>query len=658
MTIQQETINTLRVISAETVQKANSGHPGAPMGMAAMAYALWMEHLKITSKAPDWLDRDRFVLSSGHASALLYTLLHLSGYDISRDDLKNFRQFGSKTPGHPEIDVSLGIEISTGPLGQGIANAVGMAIAEAKLAAQFNKPGLDIINHRTYAICGDGCLMEGISTEAASLAGTLALSKLTVLYDDNEISIEGNTDITFKEDVGKKFEALGWHVIKVADGNDYTQISKAIEESKSSDKPSLIICPTIIGFGCEAKQGKASSHGEPLGVDNLKAAKAFFHIKEEPFTPSAEVSTHVNAIMSEKENDHVAWQEKFEFYKKNFPNEFAELEKWIHGKVTLSELINDPKFFPEGEKSATRTASGNIINYLAKKLPNFIGGSADLAPSNKTTIVDGGSFSAENRLGRNIHFGVREHAMAAICNGIAAHGGFHVFCSTFFVFSDYMKNAIRMSALMKLPVIYVLTHDSIGVGEDGATHQPIEQLAGLRSIPDLQVLRPADANETAYSWAQAICSNLPSCLVLSRQDLSNFKETKNVDNLKGAYIVKDTENPIVIILASGSELSLAITAHEKLLVKNIASRVVSVPCMEAFLRSNEAYQESVLPRENRARVSIEAGATMPWYQLVGLDGVAIGIDSFGLSAPAAQIFEHFGITAQNLVNEVEKLLHK
>lgn len=655
MLIHDEMINSIRILSAEMVQKANSGHPGAPMGMAPMAYALWAEHLKISSKSPSWIDRDRFVLSSGHASALLYSLLHIFGYNLSKEDLMSFRQFGSKTPGHPELDRELGIEISTGPLGQGIANAVGMAIAETKLAARFNKPDAELINHRTYAICGDGCLMEGISTEAASLAGTLKLSKLTVLYDDNEISIEGNTDIAFKEDVGKKFEALGWNVLRLKDGFDYDEVSSTLQKSKLSDKPTLIICPTIIGFGCESKQGKASAHGEPLGLENLEKAKKFLNVEQEAFELKDSLKKEAERIRLEKEKALASWEELLESYKAKYSDEYAELMRWMNNEDDALDFLNDEELFAQGEKSATRADSGKIINYIAKKLPNFIGGSADLAPSNKTTISDGGSYSAENRLGRNFHFGVREHAMAAICNGIAAHGGFRVFCSTFFVFSDYMKNAIRMSALMKLPVVYVLTHDSIGVGEDGATHQPIEQLAGLRSIPNLRVSRPADHNETAYAWINALKFKGPSCLALSRQDLPNFAETKNEGNFKGAYVIKETANFDTIILASGSELSVADKAFDSLTKQGFKLRLVSVPDMMLFLEQDEAYKESVLPKAVRKRVSIEAASGMPWFQLVGLDGKVISIDSFGLSAPAGQLFEHFGINQESVESAVKEL---
>lgn len=655
MLIHDEMINSIRIISAEMVQRANSGHPGAPMGMAPMAYSLWAEHLKISSKSPSWIDRDRFVLSSGHASALLYSLLHIFGYSISKQDLMNFRQFESKTPGHPEIDKELGIEISTGPLGQGIANAVGMAIAEAKLSARFNKPDAEIINHRTYAICGDGCLMEGISTEAASLAGTLKLSKLTVLYDDNEISIEGNTDIAFKEDVGAKFEALGWEVLRLKDGFDYCEISSAIAKTKLSDKPSLIICPTVIGFGCEAKQGKASAHGEPLGVENLQKAKELLQVSAEPFELSERLTKEAQRIRLEKEKALDSWEKLFDEYKTKYNSEYLELMHWLNNDENVLDFLKDEELFAQGEKSATRADSGKIINYLAKKLPNLIGGSADLAPSNKTTIADGGSFSAENRLGRNLHFGVREHAMAAICNGIAAHGGFRVFCSTFFVFSDYMKNAIRMSALMKLPVVYVLTHDSIGVGEDGATHQPIEQLAGLRSIPKLRMFRPADHNETVYAWIEALRFNGPSCLALSRQDLPNFSSTRNENNFKGAYILKETEGFDTILLAGGSELSEANKAYEALVNEGFKLRLVSVPDMMLFLEQDVEYRESVLPSAVRKRVSIEAASAMPWFALVGLDGKIISIDSFGLSAPASKLFEHFGINSKSVEKAVKEL---
>lgn len=658
MDIQQKTINNLRVLAADTVQKANSGHPGAPMGMAPMAYALWMKEMKHNPADPAWQDRDRFVLSAGHASALLYSLLHLTGYGLTMDDLKSFRQWGSKTPGHPEYRHTVGVETTTGPLGQGVANAVGFAIAETMLAAHFNRPGFPIVDHRVYALCGDGCMMEGISSEAASLAGTLKLGKLTLLYDDNEISIEGDTDIAFRENVGDRFEAYGWQVIRLKDGNDVEAVCAAIQEAKKDDRPSLIICPTRIGFGCPAKEGKASAHGEPLGEENVLATKKNLGMPETPFTVLPEVYAHCEEQMAKNRQAEDAWKELFAAYSKAYPQLAEEWESWHSQELPDDVALNDG-LWKWDAKMATRACSGEMINRLAKLLPNLVGGSADLAPSNKTNIKDGGDYSAENRAGRNLHFGVREHAMAAICNAIALHGGLRVFCGTFFVFSDYMKHAMRMSAMMKLPVIYVLTHDSIGVGEDGATHEPIEQLAGLRAIPDMLVFRPADGKETTAAWLTALTSGLPTCLVLTRQNLPLY-EGSDCRAMKGGYILADSEKetPDVLLMASGSEVEQMMGAREELKKEGIDARVISMPCMELFLRQDRAYQESVIPAAVRSRVSMEAGVTMPWYRFVGLDGQALGIDHFGASAPAATLFKEFGFTVDRVVRAARETLKK
>ena len=568
MDIRQTTINNIRTLAADTVQKAKSGHPGAPMGMAPMAYAVWMNQMKHNPKDPNWPDRDRFVLSSGHASSLIYCLLHLTGYGLTLDDMKQFRQWGSKTPGHPEYRHTVGVETTTGPLGQGVANAVGFAIAETMLAAHFNRPNFPIVDHRVYAFCGDGCMMEGIASEACSLAGTLKLGKLTLLYDDNEISIEGNTDIAFRENVPARFEAYGWQVIRLKDGNDVDAIITAIEEGKKDERPTLIVCPTKIGFGCPAKEGKSSAHGEPLGPENVAETKKNLGMPADDFCVLPEVYEHVHAQMEKNEKAEAEWNELFVNYCKAYPELAEEWEAWhstelpdevalndalwqwgdkMATRATSGEMINRlAKLLPNlvggsaDLKMATRATSGEMINRLAKLLPNLVGGSADLAPSNKTNIKDGGDYSAENRAGRNLHFGVREHAMAAICNAIALHGGLRVFCGTFFVFSDYMKHAMRMSAIMKLPVTYVLTHDSIGVGEDGATHEPIEQLAGLRAIPDMQVFRPADGKETTAAWLTALTSGLPTCLVLTRQNLPQY-ENSVCEAMKGGYVLADSE---------------------------------------------------------------------------------------------------------------------
>ena len=652
-----KTINNIRTLAADTVQKANSGHPGAPMGMAAMAYAVWMNEMKHNPKNPQWADRDRFVLSSGHASALIYSLLHLTGYGLEMDDLKQFRQWGSKTPGHPEYRHTVGVETTTGPLGQGVANAVGFAIAETMLAAHFNRPGYNVVDHRTYAFCGDGCMMEGIASEAASLAGTLKLGKLTLLYDDNDISIEGNTDIAFRENVGARFEAYGWHVQHVADGNDADLVAAAIENAKKDDRPSLIICPTKIGFGCPAKEGKSSAHGEPLGVDNVAETKKNLGMPEDSFCVLPEVYTHVADCMAKNADAEEAWNKLFDAWAKEYPELAEEWKQW-HDPELPDSVKNDESLWNWEGKIATRATSGEMINRLAKLLPNLVGGSADLAPSNKTNIKDGGDYSAENRSGRNMHFGVREHAMAAICNAMALHGGLRVFCGTFFVFSDYMKHAMRMAAIMKLPVTYVLTHDSIGVGEDGATHEPIEHLTGLRSVPDMLVIRPADGKETTMAWLTALTSGMPTCLILTRQNLPQYDGCKCCMK-KGGYILSDCEGtPDVLLMASGSEVEQMMQAQEILKNDGVKARVISMPSMELFLKQDKEYQEKVIPSAIRARVSMEAGVTMPWYRFVGLDGKALGIDHFGASAPAATLFKEFGFTAENVVAAAKEIIGK
>ena len=658
MDIRQKTINNIRTLAADTVQKAKSGHPGAPMGMAPMAYAVWIKEMKHNPKDPAWKDRDRFVLSSGHASSLIYTMLHLTGYGLTMDDMKQFRQWGSKTPGHPEYRHTVGVETTSGPLGQGVANAVGFAIAETMMAAHFNRPGFPVVDHRVYAFCGDGCMMEGIASEAASLAGTLELGKLTLLYDDNEISIEGNTDIAFKEDVGKRFEAYGWQVIRLKDGNDVDAVCAAIEDGKKDPRPTLIVCPTKIGFGCPAKEGKPSAHGEPLGEENVAETKKNLGMPADSFCVLPEVYAHVEEEMKKNEAAEKAWDEMFAAYCKEYPDLAAEWEQWHNPELTDDVALNDALWQWEG-KIATRATSGEMINRLAKLLPNLVGGSADLAPSNKTYIKDGGDYSAQNRAGRNLHFGVREHAMGAICNAIALHGGLRVFCGTFFVFSDYMKHAVRMAAIMKLPVTFVFTHDSIGVGEDGATHEPIEQLAGLRAIPDLLVFRPADGKETTAGWLTALTAGLPTCLILTRQNLPQY-ENSGCEAMKGGYILADSdkETPDVLLLASGSEVEQMMGAKEELKKEGVDARVVSMPCMELFLRQSKEYQEKVIPAAVRARVAMEAGATMPWYRFTGLDGRVIGIDHYGASAPYAILFREFGFTVENAVQTAKEVLGK
>lgn len=656
MDIQQRTINTLRLLSADIVQKANSGHPGAPMGMAPMAYALWMYTLKHNPMDPKWPDRDRFVLSNGHASALLYSLLHLCGYGLSMDELKQFRQWGSQTPGHPENELTSGVETTTGPLGQGFANAVGMAIAETMLAAHFNRPNFPVVDHHTYVFAGDGCMMEGISSEAASLAGTLALSKLTVLYDDNEISIEGSTDLAFREDVGLRFEAYGWQVVRVKDGNDYTQVLTALEAVKDVVKPSLIICPTIIGFGSAAKQGKSSAHGEPLGAENLAQVRLALHMKDEAFSVDDEVYAHVAECLIKNQQMQSTWDTLFTDYEKQFPDLAEEWRKW-HGQLDSKVLPSLDDLGVAKGAEATRSISGDIINLLAKRIPNLVGGSADLAPSTKTLIKEGGDYSANNRAGRNLHFGVREHGMAAICNGMVLHGGLRVFCATFFVFSDYMKGAMRLSAIMRLPLIYVFTHDSIGVGEDGTTHQPIEHLAALRATPNVQVIRPCDRHETLMAWNTALTSKLPSCLVLSRQNLQ--QQTGSDERaLRGAYVLSQEQGSEaqIILMGSGSEVSLLIGAQARLYEKGWDARVVSVPSMELFKYQSDDYQEQVLPKNIRRRLAVEAGTSMPWYRYVGLDGRVVAMDHFGSSAPAEVLSQQYGFTVEHVLEVAEDML--
>ncbi len=658
--IDQVSINTIRMLSAEAVQKANSGHPGLPLGAAPMAYQLWTYHMKHNSENPNWVDRDRFVLSAGHGSVLLYSLLHLFGYGLTIEDLKQFRQFESKTPGHPEYGHTVGVETTTGPLGQGFANAVGMAMAEAHLAATFNRPNHPIVDHYTYALVGDGCLMEGISSEAASLAGTLKLGKLITLYDSNKISIEGSTDIAFTENVQKRFEAYHWQVLTVEDGNDIEAIGKAIEEAKAEkSKPSLIIVKTLIGYG-SPKQGKASAHGEPLGEENIPVMKETLQWNfEEPFYVPDEVRAHMYQCQLQGQKAEKKWESIWESYCATYPDLAKEWETW-HRKERALDLLEEEEFWTFAEKPiATRNASGEVLNRLSKIMPNLIGGSADLSPSTKTIMNDRGHFSAENYSGSNLHFGVREHAMAAIGNGLALHGGLIPYVSTFFVFSDYMKSSMRLSALMGLPVTYVLTHDSIGVGEDGPTHEPIEHLAALRSIPNFTVFRPADSKETAAGWYHAITHQEgPTALVLTRQNLPYYKETGK-EALKGGYILIDSEKdtPDILLIATGSEVELIYEAHKILKEKGIDARVISMPSMELFEAQTEEYKNQVMPKEVRARLVVEAGSSFGWHKYTGLDGDTICIDTFGASAPASTLFEYFGFTVDHVVQKATEIVN-
>lgn len=659
--IERLTINTIRILSAEAIQRANSGHPGLPMGAAPMAYTLWAKYLKHNPANPKWVNRDRFILSAGHGSMLLYSLLHLFGYGLSIEDLMSFRQLGSKTPGHPEYGHTVGVETTTGPLGQGFANGVGMALAESYLAAKFNRPGYNIVDHHTYVLAGDGCMMEGITSEAASLAGTLGLDKLIVLYDSNAISIEGSTDIAFREDVGRRFEAYDWNVLRVKDGNNITDINNAIEEAKENKhQPSLIIINTEIGYGCPEKQGKASAHGEPLGEENIKLTKEFlgWEYSQSFYVPN-EVKTYLGTLVKECQKAENSWNSMWEDYAKEYPQLAEEWEIWHNDELPVN-LLEDEDFWRFNDALATRSSSGEIINRLTKVLPNLIGGSADLAPSTKTLMKGMGDFSKEDKTGANLHFGVREHAMAAIANGMFIHGGLRVYVATFFVFSDYMKGSMRLSALMNLPVIYILTHDSIGVGEDGPTHQPIEHLSALRSIPNFTVFRPADSKETAAGWYIALKrKSSPTALILTRQNLPLYKETGK-DALKGGYILLDSqkETPDIILMASGSEVQLIYEAGKDLRNKGIDARVISMPSFELFDEQSREYKDHILPDGVRARLAVEAGTSFGWHKYTGLDGEIISIDNFGESGPGESLFNKFGFTVNNVVEKALALLDK
>ncbi len=656
--IEQKTINTIRTLSADMVQKAKSGHPGLPLGVAPMAYAIWAKQLKHSPKNPAWVDRDRFILSAGHGSSLMYSLLHLFDYGLTLDDLKNFRQEGSLTPGHPEYRHTTGIEITTGPLGQGIANAVGFAMAEAHLAAKFNRPGHEIVDHYTYALCGDGCMMEGVSGEAASLAGTLGLGKLIVIYDSNSITIEGNTDIAFCEDVCKRYDSYGWQTICVEDGNDVDAICAAIDAAKAeTSKPTLIKITTVIGYG-SPNAGTAKVHGEPLGDDNLKALKETLGMPADSFVVCDDVRNHMKEIVGELNKNEDNWNAKFAAYEKAEPELAAEWKKWMSGDIDMAALDSDEFWSFEDKAMATRATSGEVLNRLAKIIPNLFGGSADLAPSNKSYMNGMGDFSKDDYAGSNLHFGVREHAMGAICNAMAAHGGVVPYCATFFVFSDYLKPAMRLAALMGLPVAYIFTHDSIGVGEDGPTHQPIEQLAAMRSIPGFVDFRPADGKETVAGWYYAVTNKEhPVALALTRQNLPQYAETGKAA-LKGGYVMVDSEkaNPDVILMASGSEVELVYKAHAELKAAGIDARVVSMPSMALFEMQDAAYRESVLPSNCRARLAVEAATSFGWHRYVGLDGDIMSIDNFGASAPAGKLFDKYGFTVENVVARAKALV--
>ena len=660
-TIDNLSVNAIRILSADAIQKANSGHPGLPLGCAPMAYELWMNHMSHNPADPKWENRDRFVLSGGHGSMLLYSLLHLFGYgNLSKEELTRFRQLDSLTPGHPEYGHTVGVEATTGPLGAGMGMAVGMAIAQAHLASVFNKENYPVVDHYIYALGGDGCMMEGISSEAFSLAGTLGLDKLIILYDSNRISIEGDTDLAFREDVTKRMEAFGFQTLLVEDGNDLEAIGRAIEEAKAdTERPSFITIRTEIGYGCPAKQGKASAHGEPLGVDNVAALRENLQWpSQEPFFVPQEVYEHFSQAAERLAENEVAWKVMFAAYCEEYPEMEALWNQYFGGTDdVLKQLWEDESFWAAGEKAeATRSLSGKIINRLKDMMPNLMGGSADLGPSNKTTMTGAGDFSKEDRAGRNLHFGVRELAMTAIGNGMMLHGGLRSYVATFFVFSDYVKPMARLSALMKLPLTFVFTHDSIGVGEDGPTHEPIEQLAMFRSMPNFHVIRPCDAVETAAAWYSALASKeTPTALVLSRQNLNPVGGTSR-EALKGGYVIDDCEGtPEVILIASGSEVDLAVKAKEMLAAEGRKVRVVSMPSMDIFEEQSAEYRESVLPKAVRRRVAVEALGGFGWDRYIGLDGVTVTMGSFGASAPAGELFRHFGFTAERVAEAARGL---
>jgi transketolase len=664
--LDQLSINTIRTLAMDAVEKAKSGHPGMPMGAAAMAYVLWTRFLRHNPANPKWADRDRFVLSAGHGSMLLYALLHLTGYDLPLDEIQNFRQWGSRTPGHPEHGLVPGVEATTGPLGQGFANGVGMAIAERFLANYFNRPGHAIVDHFTYAICSDGDVMEGVASEAASLAGHLGLGKLVYLYDDNHITIDGDTSLSFSEDVGKRFEAYGWQVQKV-DGNDLDAVNRAISMARAETaRPSLICCRTHIGFGSPNKQDKSSSHGSPLGADELKATKAALGWPAEPaFHIPDEALKNFRQAQARGASQEQAWKERFAAYAAAHAELAREWEQWQKGELPAGWRDALPKFTaadgaPE-PAMATRSSSGKVINAIAAAIPNLVGGSADLAGSNETNIKGAASFSA-SAAGRVMHFGIREHGMGGVLNGMALHGGVRPFGATFLVFSDYMRPSIRVAALTELPVIYVFTHDSIAVGEDGPTHQPIEHLAALRAMPNVLVMRPADSTETAAAWRVALeHRHGPVALALTRQNLPTIDRTKfpPADLVeKGGYTLADAgAGPLkLILIATGSEVALALGAREKLEAQGVGTRVVSMPCVELFTQQPPQYREEVLPQAVRARLAIEAGTSFGWREFVGDEGDTVCINRYGASAPAGVVMEKFGFTVDNVVARATALL--
>jgi transketolase len=658
--LEQRAINAIRFLSADAVQQANSGHPGLPMGAAAIAFTIWTRHLRHNPRNPKWADRDRFILSGGHGSTLLYSLLHLTGYDLSLDEVKRFRQWGSLTPGHPEFGFTPGVETTTGPLGAGFSNGVGMAMAEAHLAAEFSP---EIVNHFVYAIVTDGDLMEGIAAEAASLAGHLALGKLIYLYDDNHISIEGSTDVAFTEDRMARFAAYGWHTQSVADGNDVEAIDQAIRAAKADPRPSIIACRTKIGFGLPTRAGTAKAHGEPPGDEELNGAKTALGWPLEPrfYIPDDALAFFRQAVDNGARLE-AEWQAKFETYRQANAEKAGEFERRMSGSLPAGWDSDLPVFPADPKGLATRAASGKALNHFAARLPELLGGSADLAPSNNTNMPGLGDYQKETPLGRNLHFGVREHGMGGVVNGMAYHGGLRPFGATFLVFADYMRGAIRLSAISHLPSIWVLTHDSIGVGEDGPTHQPVEHVTSLRIIPNLVTIRPADANETVQAWKVALArQHGPTALILTRQNLPTIDRNiySGAENLeKGAYVLADMgdNDPELILLASGSEVDLIVRAGERLAAEGVNVRLVSVPSWELFAQQDAAYRESVLPSAVRARLAVEAGIGAGWEKFVGDGGEILSIERYGASAPAGTIFKEFGFTVENVINLARKLL--
>ncbi|MGA7827956.1 MAG: transketolase [Geobacteraceae bacterium] len=663
--IESLSINTIRTLAMDAVQRANSGHPGTPMALAPLAYVLWKRILRYNPQNPAWFNRDRFVLSAGHASMLQYSLLHLTGYDLTLDDLKNFRQWGSKTPGHPEHGHTPGVETTTGPLGQGIMNSVGMAMAEAHLAALFNRPGHEIIDHYTYAICGDGDLMEGASHEAASLAGHLGLGKLTCVFDDNHITIEGSTALSCSDNAAQRFEGHGWHVLNLGDeANNLEALTSAFATARSvTERPSLIIVRSHIGYGAPHRQDTSAAHGEPLGEDEIRLTKkGYGWPEEEKFFVPEEVRSHMGEAVERGRALEECWNSSFEAYRAEYPELAKQLLAALSGDLPTDWDSEIPVFPPEKGSIATRAASGTVLNAFAARVPWLVGGSADLSPSTKTLIGGSGYLAKGSYAERNIAWGIREHAMCACASGMALHGGVRPFGATFFVFTDYARPAIRLAALMGLPVIYVMTHDSIGVGEDGPTHQPVEHLASLRAMPNLTIIRPADANETAYAWRVAMIRRTgPTMLVLTRQNLPimDRKSLAGADGvLQGAYILSREKGPKidVILMASGSEVQLVLAAQNALAAGNIAARVVSVPSWELFREQPQEYRDAVLPPSVTSRLAVEAGSSFGWHEWVGDRGAIIALDHFGASAPAEEIFKQFGFTVENVVTMARKLV--